>query len=57
MLLDRLGAMTTMFELTSLTRGRVMQYAIPEHLKDEYGVRKSRTQRWTPPPVSPLLGG
>ncbi len=52
--LDRLGGLTTAFELSSLTRGRVMQYAIPEHLKEEYGVAsaKPRTDRWTPPPVS-----
>lgn len=52
--LDRLGQLTTDFELSSLTRGRVMQYAIPEHLHDEYGVvsRKPRTARWTPPPLS-----
>jgi hypothetical protein len=55
MLIDRLGAVTTRFELSSLTRGRVMHYAIPDHLKDEYGVRKPRDARWTPPPVSPLL--
>ncbi|GAA1987520.1 oxygenase MpaB family protein [Kitasatospora viridis] len=53
-LLDRLGELTTAFELSSLTRGRVMQYAIPEHLKDEYGVKatKPATDRWTPPPLS-----
>ncbi|OLE27125.1 MAG: hypothetical protein AUG49_06235 [Catenulispora sp. 13_1_20CM_3_70_7] len=55
MLLDRLGALTTMFELSSLTRGRVMHYAVPDHLKDEYGVNRPRRQRWTPPPASPLL--
>ncbi|HET9168504.1 MAG TPA: oxygenase MpaB family protein [Actinospica sp.] len=54
MLLDRLGALTTAFELSSLTRGRVMHYAVPEHLKDEYNVPRSRNQRWSPPPVSPL---
>lgn len=53
-LLDRLGALTTAFELSSLTRGRVMHYAVPEHLKDEYNVPKQRNQRWAPPPVSPL---
>ena len=53
-LLDRLGALTTMFELSSLTRGRVMHYAVPEHLKDEYGVPGARDRRWAPPPVSPL---
>ena len=55
MLLDRLGALTTMFELSSLTRGRVMHYAVPDHLKDEYGVNRPRRQRWTPPPTSPLI--
>lgn len=56
MALDRLGALTTLFELGSLTRGRVMHYAVPDHLKDEYGVNRPRRERWTPPPVSPLLG-
>ncbi|WP_370381750.1 oxygenase MpaB family protein [Catenulispora sp. GAS73] len=55
MVIDRLGAVTTRFELSSLTRGRVMHYAIPDHLKDEYGVNKPRDERWTPPPVSALL--
>lgn len=55
MLLDRLGALTTVFELSSLTRGRVMHYSVPDHLKSEYGVRTPRNQRWTPPPASPLL--
>ena len=55
MLLDRLGALTTMFELSSLTRGRVMHYSVPDHLKTEYGVRTPRNQRWTPPTTSPLL--
>ncbi|MEV8564414.1 oxygenase MpaB family protein [Streptomyces sp. NPDC051322] len=50
--LDRLGHFTTLFELSSLTRGRVMHYAIPEHLKGAYGVTSTgpRTNRWTPPP-------
>ncbi|HEX4787247.1 MAG TPA: oxygenase MpaB family protein [Actinospica sp.] len=56
MLLDRLGALTTMLELSSLTRGRVMHYSVPDHLKNEYGVRTPRNQRWTPPETSPLLG-
>ncbi|WP_320775676.1 oxygenase MpaB family protein [Streptomyces sp. CRN 30] len=49
--LDRLGHLTTVFELSSLTRGRVMHYAIPEQLKKEYGVAGTvpRTRRWTPP--------
>lgn len=52
--LDRLGHFTTLFELSSLTRGRVMQYAIPDHLKPEFGVSStlSRSRRWTPPAVS-----
>jgi hypothetical protein len=52
--LDRLGHLTAIFELSSLTRGRVMQYAIPEHLKSDFGVSSAvpRTRRWTPPPVS-----
>ncbi|MFE1378232.1 oxygenase MpaB family protein [Streptomyces sp. NPDC058740] len=55
--LDRLGHLTTVFELSSLTRGRVMHYAIPEHLKADFGVSSSvpRTRRWTPP--APVLGG
>ncbi|MFF7408024.1 oxygenase MpaB family protein [Streptomyces lydicus] len=50
--LDRLGHLTTLFELSSLTRGRVMHYAIPEQLKKDYGLSSSvsRTRRWTPPP-------
>ncbi|KUN00584.1 hypothetical protein AQI95_34325 [Streptomyces yokosukanensis] len=49
--LDRLGHLTTVFELSSLTRGRVMHYAIPEQLKKDYGVTGTvpRTRRWTPP--------
>ncbi|MET9196019.1 oxygenase MpaB family protein [Streptomyces olivaceus] len=49
--LDRLGHLTTIFELSSLTRGRVMHYAIPEQLKKDYGVTGAvpRTRRWTPP--------
>ncbi|WP_329032130.1 DUF2236 domain-containing protein [Streptomyces sp. NBC_01725] len=49
--LDRLGHLTTMFELSSLTRGRVMHYAIPEQLRKEYGLSSTvpRTRRWTPP--------
>ncbi|MFJ8040755.1 oxygenase MpaB family protein [Kitasatospora sp. NPDC096147] len=49
--LDRLGDLTTRFELSSLTRGRVMQYAIPEDLKPAYGVTstKPRTDPWIPP--------
>ncbi|MFI1884780.1 oxygenase MpaB family protein [Streptomyces jumonjinensis] len=53
--LDRLGHYTSVFELSTLTRGRVMQYAIPEHLKNDYGVTsaKPRLDRWTPPPLTP----
>ncbi|MGA5895191.1 oxygenase MpaB family protein [Streptomyces venetus] len=49
--LDRLGHLTTIFELSSLTRGRVMHYAIPEQLKKDYGVTGAvpRTHRWSPP--------
>ncbi|WP_329333590.1 DUF2236 domain-containing protein [Streptomyces sp. NBC_01352] len=49
--LDRLGHLTTILELSSLTRGRVMHYAIPEQLKKDYGVSSTtpRTHRWTPP--------
>ncbi|MEU3448764.1 oxygenase MpaB family protein [Streptomyces thermolilacinus] len=54
--LDRLGHLTTVFELSSLTRGRVMHYAIPEELKKDYGVTHSVpvNRRWTPPP--PTVG-
>jgi hypothetical protein len=54
--LDRLGHLTTVLELSSLTRGRVMHYAIPEQLKKDYGVSTSppRNRRWTPP--APTLG-
>ncbi|MEV3987683.1 oxygenase MpaB family protein [Streptomyces sp. NPDC049837] len=50
--LDRLGHLTTLFELSSLTRGRVMHYAIPEHLKKDFDVPSyaAHTHRWTPPP-------
>ncbi|MCY0946872.1 oxygenase MpaB family protein [Streptomyces antarcticus] len=53
--LDKAGSLLTAFELASLTRGRVMQYAIPEELKGEYGVRSQapRTNRWVPPVPSP----
>ncbi|MFD7435594.1 oxygenase MpaB family protein [Streptomyces sp. NPDC059861] len=49
--LDRLGHLTTILELSSLTRGRVMHYAIPEQLRKDYGVSGAvpRTRRWTPP--------
>ncbi|WGP08476.1 oxygenase MpaB family protein [Streptomyces sp. SH5] len=49
--LDRIGHLTTLLELSSLTRGRVMHYAIPEQLKDAYGVTSAshRARRWSPP--------
>jgi hypothetical protein len=49
--LDRLGHLTTVFELSSLTRGRVMHYAIPEELKKDFGVAGGvpRTRGWAPP--------
>ncbi|MFD3717081.1 oxygenase MpaB family protein [Streptomyces sp. NPDC058674] len=49
--LDRIGHLTAVFELSSLTRGRVMHYAVPEQLKKEFGVSSGvpRTRRWTPP--------
>jgi hypothetical protein len=35
----------------SLSRGRVMHYAIPESLKKDYGITSGvpRTHRWIPP--------
>ncbi len=48
--LDKAGRVTANFELSSLTRGRVMHYAIPENLKSDYGIRAPRTGSWTPPP-------
>lgn len=53
--LDKAGDLVATFELSSLTRGRVMQYAIPEELKTGYGVRshQTRNQRWVPPPPFP----
>lgn len=56
--LDRPGHLTTVLELPSLTRGRVMHYAIPEQLKKDFGVsgKVPATQRWTPPaPTFSLL--
>ncbi|MFK8850756.1 oxygenase MpaB family protein [Streptomyces sp. Ac-502] len=49
--LDKAGSLVSGFELASLTRGRVMQYAIPEELKSGYGLRsqQARNQRWVPP--------
>lgn len=45
---DRLGHLATVFQLSALTRGRVMHYAIPEELKRDFGV-PTRSGRWTPP--------
>ena len=57
--LDRLGHLTAVFELSSLTRGRVMHYAIPEQLKKDFGLSNTAPApaagRWTPPPLSPCL--
>ncbi|MVO89273.1 DUF2236 domain-containing protein [Streptomyces sp. p1417] len=52
--LDRIGHLTTVLELSSLTRGRVMHYAIPEQLKKDYGVSNAvpHKARWTPPAVT-----
>jgi hypothetical protein len=49
--LDRLGHLTSVLELSSLTRGRVMHYAIPEQLKKDFGVSAGvpRARRWAPP--------
>ncbi|MFE9812981.1 oxygenase MpaB family protein [Streptomyces sp. NPDC005548] len=54
--LDRLGHLAGVFELSSLTRGRVMHYAIPEQLKKSYGMSDSvpRARRWTPPAATVL---
>ncbi len=45
---DRLGGLVTMLELSALTRGRVMHYAIPQELKPAHGI-PTPTARWTPP--------
>ncbi|NEA63355.1 oxygenase MpaB family protein [Streptomyces sp. SID12488] len=52
--LDRLGHLTSVLELSSLTRGRVMHYAIPEQLKRDFGVSTGipPKSRWTPPPAT-----
>lgn len=50
---DRLGSLVTMLELSSLTRGRVMHYAIPHDLKPDFGI-PSAAARWTPPPPADL---
>ncbi|TDD29188.1 DUF2236 domain-containing protein [Nonomuraea terrae] len=49
---DRLGRLVTQLELTSLTRGRVMHYAIPDELKPDFGI-PAAAGRWTPPPPIP----
>ncbi|WP_190126584.1 oxygenase MpaB family protein [Streptomyces inusitatus] len=53
--LDRVGHFTSVLELSSLTRGRVMQYAVPERLKKEYGITSAgpRLNRWIPPTLTP----
>ncbi|MFD3697974.1 oxygenase MpaB family protein [Streptomyces sp. NPDC058646] len=52
--LDRIGHLTSILELSSLTRGRVMHYAIPEQLKSDFGVSTTvlPKSRWTPPPAT-----
>ncbi|MGV9312921.1 oxygenase MpaB family protein [Streptomyces sp. NPDC003691] len=52
--LDKLGGLVSVFELSALTRGRVMHYAIPEQLKKEFGVSGTvpPKRRWSPPPVT-----
>jgi len=52
--MEHVGTLASNLELTALTSGRVMQYAIPEHLKDEYDVKRMAAgdDRWTPPPVT-----
>ncbi|MCZ4125936.1 oxygenase MpaB family protein [Streptomyces sp. H39-S7] len=52
--LDRVGHLTSVLELSTLTRGRVMHYAIPEQLKSDFGVSTTvpSKSRWTPPPVT-----
>ena len=52
-LIDRLGNLTSRLELSSLTNGRVMHYAVPEELKSDFGVGPpaAKAARWTPPPL------
>ncbi|MFE0424027.1 oxygenase MpaB family protein [Streptomyces sp. NPDC058953] len=52
--LDRMGALVSGLELSALTRGRVMHYAIPESLRKEYGVPDTvrPKDRWSPPPAT-----
>lgn len=49
--LDRIGHLVSVLELSALTRGRVMHYAIPEELKKDFGVSAAgpRNGRWSPP--------
>ncbi|MFE2282938.1 oxygenase MpaB family protein [Streptomyces sp. NPDC059443] len=47
--LDKAGSLLAGFELSALTRGRVMHHAIPEELKPDYGVKPPRPGRWVPP--------
>jgi hypothetical protein len=53
-IMEHIGQIASNLELTALTSGRVMHYAIPEHLKDEYNVKRTAagSSRWRPPPVS-----
>jgi hypothetical protein len=51
---DRLGRLVAALELSSLTRGRVMHYAIPQELKADYGL-PAGASRWTPPPPADLV--
>jgi hypothetical protein len=50
-LMERVGKIATNLELSALTGGRVMHYAIPDHLKDDYEVQRlgAAAARWTPP--------
>jgi hypothetical protein len=50
---DRLGHLVALLELSSLTRGRVMHYAIPRELKADFGLPASPA-RWTPPSPHPV---
>lgn len=47
--LDKAGSMLSGFELSALTRGRVMHHAVPTELKAEYGVKAPHAARWVPP--------
>jgi hypothetical protein len=52
--MEHIGQVVSNLELTTLTSGRVMHYAIPEHLKSEYEVKRiaAGADRWRPPPVT-----